>query len=101
MRWAALPRRESPKKSGTLIASRGIIRVTREERRFQGVGFVANDRNGSVLRQIRAVFEGGNGANLTDGQLLERFATRDGEVAELAFAALVERHGAMVLNVCR
>jgi RNA polymerase sigma factor (sigma-70 family) len=37
---------------------------------------------------------------LTDGQLLERFATGRGEVAELAFAALVERHGAMVLRVC-
>jgi RNA polymerase sigma factor (sigma-70 family) len=38
---------------------------------------------------------------LTDGQLLERFATARGETAELAFAALVERHGPMVLRVCR
>ena len=38
---------------------------------------------------------------MTDGQLLERFRTRDGEVAELAFAALLERHGPMVLRVCR
>jgi hypothetical protein len=38
---------------------------------------------------------------LTDGQLLERLATQDGEAAELAFAALVERHGPMVLRVCR
>ena len=38
---------------------------------------------------------------LTDGQLLERFATDGGEAAELAFAALVERHGPMVLRVCR
>src|SRR5262249_21871739 len=36
-----------------------------------------------------------------DGQLLERFATRGGEAAELAFAALVERHGPMVLRACR
>ena len=33
------------------------------------------------MMQIRAVFRGGDGANLTDGQLLERFATRDGEAA--------------------
>ena len=38
---------------------------------------------------------------LTDGQLLERFATEDGQRAELAFAVLVERHGPMVLRVCR
>jgi len=39
--------------------------------------------------------------DLSDGQLLERFTTRDGEPAELAFAALVERQGPMVLRVCR
>src|SRR5262245_54360358 len=38
------------------------------------------------------------GAALTDGQLLERFvALRD----ETAFAELVDRHGPMVLAVCR
>ena len=41
-------------------------------------------------------------ATLTDGQLLERFLTRDDPAAsEAAFTALVDRHGAMVLSVCR
>jgi len=44
------------------------------------------------------LFEVGTVAGLTDGQLLERYlASRD----ESAFAALVVRHGPMVLGVCR
>jgi len=62
---------------------------------------MARDRGGVVLRQIQTLFGAGTVAGLTDGQLLERFATRDGAAAELAFAALVERHGPMVLRVCR
>ncbi len=56
---------------------------------------------GTFHRQLRTVFNLGAIGDLTDGQLLERFATRGGEAAELAFAALVERHGSMVLRVCR
>ncbi len=52
----------------------------------------------SLARQLEALFEGGSVAGLSDRQLLERFAaTRD----EAAFAALVSRHGPMVLGVCR
>ncbi len=56
---------------------------------------------GTLERQLRTVFNLGTIGELTDGQLLERFATRGGEAAELAFAAVVERHGPMVLRVCR
>ena len=48
-----------------------------------------------------ALLGGGTAATLTDGQLLERFAAGAGDVAEGAFAALVERHGGMVLRACR
>jgi RND family efflux transporter MFP subunit len=55
----------------------------------------------AVLRELRTLFNVGTVRELTDGQLLERFATGRGEAAELAFAVLVERHGSMVLRVCR
>ncbi|WP_165067753.1 RNA polymerase sigma factor [Paludisphaera rhizosphaerae] len=38
--------------------------------------------------------------DLTDGQLLERYSTGSDEASELAFAVLVERHGAMVRRAC-
>ena len=57
--------------------------------------------NGTVFQQIRTLFDVGVVGDLTDAQLLERFTTLDREAAELAFAALIERHGSMVLRVCR
>jgi len=62
---------------------------------------VAIRPNGAVLRQLQTLFDLGSIGELTDGQLLERFTRSSGEPAELAFAALVERHGPMVLRVCR
>ena len=52
-------------------------------------------------RYVRMLFNGGTVAGLTDGQLLERFKAQGGDAAELAFATLIERHGPMVLRVCR
>ena len=57
--------------------------------------------NRTVVRHMSTLFEAGVVGGLTDGQLLERFAARGGAGAEAAFAALVERHGSMVLRVCR
>ncbi|SIO60900.1 RNA polymerase sigma-70 factor, ECF subfamily [Singulisphaera sp. GP187] len=62
---------------------------------------MALERNGTVLNNIRTLFNVGMTAGLTDGQLLEQFATRRGEASELAFAVIVERHGPMVLRACR
>ncbi len=55
---------------------------------------------GEALRQTRALFETGAVGGLTDGELLARFVSRPGDPAEAAFAALVERHGPMVLRAC-
>jgi len=53
---------------------------------------------GAVLKQLDRLFNQGTVAGLTEGKLLERFVeVRD----EAAFAALVSRHGPMVLGVCR
>ncbi len=60
----------------------------------------AGRRNGAMLRQLRTLYSVGAIGDLTDGQLLEHFAMSSGEVAELAFAALVERHQAMVWFAC-
>ena len=57
--------------------------------------------HGSALSPIRAVFEGGIVAGMTDRQLLEQFANGAGEIADVAFSALVDRHGRMVMRVCR
>ena len=69
--------------------------------RTRRITFVAKATNGTVLRQIRTLYSVGAIGDLGDGQLLERFTTERGEIAELAFAVLVERHGPMVLRVCR
>ena len=61
---------------------------------------MAIKRDRAVLRQVSTLFNVGVIRDLTDGQLLERFSTGQGEAAELAFAALVDRHGPMVLRVC-
>jgi RNA polymerase sigma factor (sigma-70 family) len=55
----------------------------------------------SVGAGLRTLFEGGTVVGRSDGELLDLFLTTGGPAAELAFAALVERHGPMVWRVCR
>jgi len=68
---------------------------------LNGGEFLGIRPNGAIRRQLGTLFNLGTIGELTDGQLLERFSTRSAEAAEMAFAALVERHGPMVLRVCR
>jgi RNA polymerase sigma factor (sigma-70 family) len=58
---------------------------------------MADDRLKPVVQELRRLALA-SGGELTDAELLERFV-RSGE--ESAFAALVWRHGPMVLGVCR
>ena len=55
----------------------------------------------TALRDIDALFRLGVVSGMSDGQLLERFAAHSGADSELAFEAIVRRHGAMVMAVCR
>src|SRR5271163_4339354 len=59
--------------------------------------------NGSIGagRQLNRLLRLGTVGGMTDAQLLEQFVTADDEAAALAFEAIVERYGAMVLKVCR
>jgi len=59
---------------------------------------MASRWDGVVLGSARMLFEAGTAIGRDDGELLDWFlATR----SEAAFAAVVARHGAMVLRVCR
>ena len=54
-----------------------------------------------AVRDLRTLFHVGSVHGRGDGQLLEQFRSSPGPAAEAAFAALVARHGPMVLRVCR
>ena len=56
---------------------------------------------GLALKHLETVFTAGAVGSLPDGLILERFlAGRGNAESSSAFAALVERHGPMVLGVC-
>src|SRR5260370_39970707 len=59
---------------------------------------MAGRQTDAVVQQIRQLAEGGRANPLTDQHLLERFIARKDESA---FAALVRRHGPMILGLCR
>src|SRR4051812_43088968 len=62
------------------------------------------DDTATVLRNVEGLFQAGTTCGLTDGQLLERFASSrgaDDEAAQAAFAALVDRHAGMAIRTFR
>jgi hypothetical protein len=84
------------------------------ERRFDGPGMMMQDRirrrkasemasvrTGSTATLFESVFVDGSAVGMTNEQSLERFVARRNAAGEHAFEALVQRHGPMVLSVCR
>src|SRR5579871_445139 len=61
-------------------------------------GCVANNRTGMGIEELLRTACAQDAEGQSDGQLLGRFLARRDETA---FAALVKRHGPMVLAVCR
>src|SRR4029077_7966489 len=64
-------------------------------------GQMARGRSEASLKPLETLWSDGAVGSLTDGELIGRFVTSTGEIAEAAFAALVERHAPMVFLVCR
>jgi RNA polymerase sigma factor (sigma-70 family) len=58
-------------------------------------------RNAVLVKELQSLFEFGVVCDSSDRQLLDRFLAADHVEAEAAFTTLVERHGPMVLQICR
>ena len=58
-------------------------------------------RSSKLHGHLDTLFRVGVIGDLSDSQLLERFVANRDEAGEVAFRSLVERHGPMVLRVCR
>jgi RNA polymerase sigma factor (sigma-70 family) len=55
----------------------------------------------AAIRELGTLFHVGRIGDRSDGELLERFLSRTGPAADAAFTTLVERHGPLVLRICR
>jgi RNA polymerase sigma factor (sigma-70 family) len=62
---------------------------------------MAKSRSRPGWRALESLFDAGALGGLTDGELLECFQTSRDTVGHDAFRILVERHGPMVLGMCR
>ena len=91
--------RSAPRKAGTCDPLDGIEKGEWQESMEEPP--MLRHNSGAILRQMQALLGAGTFSGLSDQQLLEEFLERRDDVAELAFAVLVERHGPMVLGVCR
>jgi RNA polymerase sigma factor (sigma-70 family) len=66
-----------------------------------GQGMSRESASSRPVRPLEDLLRAGTAGDLSDGELLDRFLRDRDAVGEAAFAALVDRHGPMVLRVCR
>lgn len=62
---------------------------------------MTNKRSGGFSKDLETLMTVGTQVGLSDGELLRRFVEGRDQTAEVAFETLVNRHGPMVLNVCK
>src|SRR3982751_6542522 len=62
---------------------------------------MARGSTGAAVQDLGTLMRSGAVGSLGDPALLDRFLATRGEEAEDAFAAVVQRHGPMVMGVCR
>jgi RNA polymerase sigma factor (sigma-70 family) len=62
---------------------------------------LASDHSLIVTKHLHALFRTGTALGQSDGCLLDRFRSGPDDLADAAFAMLVERHAPMVFHVCR
>ena len=58
-------------------------------------------RSATDVQSLSTLFSMGTASGLHDAELLDRFLSQTDGVTDLAFEALVLRHGPMVLDVCQ
>jgi RNA polymerase sigma factor (sigma-70 family) len=66
-----------------------------------GAETMIRKRCGTVFKDVQTLYGSGVQGASSDAELLGRFVDRLDESAEASFAALLARHGPMVLRVCR
>ncbi len=91
------PRARFRQKLGTVVPA-PALRVGDGSDEARGAEGMASGYRGSVVGSLGRLFEAGTVAGLSEAQLLERFLAQGDEAA---FEAILQRHGPMVLGVCR
>jgi RNA polymerase sigma factor (sigma-70 family) len=94
-----LVRRRAFRSKNSEPAAAGVTLLSNADSR-EADGLIRKEP-GAGPQHIKTLFVLGAVGGLTDGELLTVYSARGGETAEMAFSALVERHGPMVLRVCR
>jgi RNA polymerase sigma factor (sigma-70 family) len=93
-----LPSDDLPRKLESAIVHHALWVGTSEK---ETAAMASGSAGAGLLGQLNTLFRFGVVGDLSDGQLVQRFLTARDGADQVAFTALVERHGPMVFGVCR